>query len=154
MNSKKIFLIGEIGINHNGSVENAKALILIAKKVGFDAVKFEPKPVQRPHPPIHVGGESAAALRRVARHGDGWYGIGHTLDTVKPVLKALREIVAAEGRNPEHLEIITASEAPSYDELRRWEDLGVTRLVVCPWKRGSQAVAGLQHFAEQVLDRV
>ncbi|MDG1946083.1 MAG: LLM class F420-dependent oxidoreductase [Halioglobus sp.] len=119
----------------------------------FDAVKFEPKPLQRPHPPIHVGGQSAAALLRVARHGDGWYGIGHTLDTVKPVLKALREIVAAEGRDPEHLEIITASEAPSYDELRRWEDLGVTRLVVCPWKRGSQAVAGLQHFAEQVLDR-
>lgn len=41
MNSKKIFIIGEIGINHNGSLKKAKELIDIAKKVGFDAVKFQ-----------------------------------------------------------------------------------------------------------------
>jgi probable F420-dependent oxidoreductase len=117
----------------------------------FEPVKFEPKPVQRPHPPIHIGGESTAALRRVARHGDGWYGIGHTLTTIKPVLEKLREIARAEGRNPEQLEIITASEVSSRDELLRWEDMGVTRLVVCPWRRGSEAVEGLQRFAEKVL---
>ena len=41
MSSKKIFLIGEIGINHNGSIKIAKKLILLAKEVGFDAVKFQ-----------------------------------------------------------------------------------------------------------------
>ena len=41
MTAKKIFLIGEIGINHNGNLNNAKKLIKIAKKVGFDAVKFQ-----------------------------------------------------------------------------------------------------------------
>lgn len=41
MDTNKTFLIAEIGINHNGSVENAKKLILIAKKVGFNAVKFQ-----------------------------------------------------------------------------------------------------------------
>ena len=41
MSAKKIFLIGEIGINHNGNLNNAKKLIKIAKKVGFDAVKFQ-----------------------------------------------------------------------------------------------------------------
>ena len=41
MNQKKIFLIGEIGINHNGSIKKAKELILLAKQVGFDAVKFQ-----------------------------------------------------------------------------------------------------------------
>jgi N-acetylneuraminate synthase len=41
MSSKKIFLIGEIGINHNGSIKKAKKLILLAKEVGFDAVKFQ-----------------------------------------------------------------------------------------------------------------
>jgi probable F420-dependent oxidoreductase len=117
----------------------------------FEPVKFEPKPIQRPHPPIHIGGESDAALRRVAHHGDGWYGIGHTLTTVKPVLKKLREIARAEGRDPEQLEIITASEVSTRDELLRWEELGVTRLVVCPWRRGSQAVEGLQRFAEKVF---
>jgi N-acetylneuraminate synthase len=58
MNSKKIFLIGEIGINHNGSVENAKALILIAKKVGFDAVKF-----QKRTPEVTTPKNKASTLR-------------------------------------------------------------------------------------------
>ena len=41
MSSKKIFLIAEIGINHNGSIKKAKELISLSKKVGFDAVKFQ-----------------------------------------------------------------------------------------------------------------
>lgn len=41
--------------------------------VAFDGLRFEPKPIQRPYPPILVGGNSAAALRRVVEHGDGWH---------------------------------------------------------------------------------
>ncbi len=44
--------------------------------VKFADIFFEPKPVQKPHPPIWVGGESGPALRRTARLGDGWYPIG------------------------------------------------------------------------------
>jgi probable F420-dependent oxidoreductase len=117
----------------------------------FDAVMFEPKPVQRPYPPIHIGGESNAALRRVARHGDGWFGIGHTLESVQPVLAKLRDTVRAEGRDPDQLEIITGTELITRDELQRWEDLGVTRLIVCPWRRGSEAVTGLERFAEAMF---
>jgi probable F420-dependent oxidoreductase len=40
--------------------------------VQFDGIRFEPKPLQRPHPPIWFGGNSSAALRRVARYGTGW----------------------------------------------------------------------------------
>ncbi|MBV8934200.1 MAG: TIGR03619 family F420-dependent LLM class oxidoreductase [Alphaproteobacteria bacterium] len=54
--------------------------------VKFDGILFEPKPVQTPHPPIWVGGESAPSLRRAARLGDAWYPIGsnnkHPLDTL------------------------------------------------------------------------
>ncbi len=113
----------------------------------FDAVRFEPKPVQQPHPPLHVGGESDAALRRVARYGDGWYGIGHTLDTIGPVLSRLRAICRAEGRDPDGLEIITATHLEQREDLRRWEDAGVTRLVVNPWSRGRDAVRALEDFA-------
>ena len=42
----------------------------------FDGVVFEPKPIQKPHPPIWVGGESGPAVRRAARVGDAWYPIG------------------------------------------------------------------------------
>ena len=55
--------------------------------VKFANILFEPKPVQKPHPPIWVGGESGPALRRTARLGDGWYPIGtnpqHRLDSMK-----------------------------------------------------------------------
>jgi len=75
--------------------------------VRFDNIVFEPKPAQKPHPPIWIGGESPPALRRVARLGTGWYPIGtnpqHPLDTI-PRLRAgierMRKLVADAGRDP------------------------------------------------------
>jgi len=118
----------------------------------FDAVRFEPKPVQRPHPPIHIGGESKAALRRAAVLGDGWYGLSHTFDSIGPLLQNLRDITRAEGRNPDQLQITIAAEIHGRDDLRRWEDLGVTRVIVRPWQRSRQAVEGLTDFAERLFD--
>ena len=64
--------------------------------VRFDDVIFEPKPVQRPHPPIWVGGESKPAMRRAVRHGDVWYPIysnpRHRLDTLPRMADAIRRL--------------------------------------------------------------
>jgi probable F420-dependent oxidoreductase len=73
----------------------------------FDGIVLEPKPIQRPHPPIWVGGEGGRALRRAARVGAAWYPIGsnnkHLLDTL-PRLRAgiarLRKAAADAGRDP------------------------------------------------------
>nr|MCS5668648.1 TIGR03619 family F420-dependent LLM class oxidoreductase [Dehalococcoidia bacterium] len=46
------------------------------KYISFDDISFLPKPVQKPHPPIWVGGESRPALRRTAELADGWYPLG------------------------------------------------------------------------------
>src|SRR5262249_45904681 len=70
-------------------------------------IVLEPKPVQKPHPPIWVGGEGGPAVRRAARIGAAWYPIGsnnkHLLDTL-PRLKSgidrLRQAVAQAGRDP------------------------------------------------------
>ena len=77
------------------------------KYVNFADVLFEPKPVQKPHPPIWVGGESGPALRRTARLGDGWYPIGtnpqHRLDSMKRLAAAvdrLRRLTRDAGRDP------------------------------------------------------
>ena len=77
------------------------------KYVKFANVLFEPKPVQKPHPPIWVGGESGPALRRTARLGDGWYPIGtnpqHRLDSMKRFqagVERLRRLTREAGRDP------------------------------------------------------
>ncbi len=64
----------------------------------FRDVVFEPKPVQQPWPPILVGGESNAALRRAARVGDGWLGMGHTFESAAPKIDTLRRLLGENGR--------------------------------------------------------
>ncbi|GAA1550299.1 LLM class F420-dependent oxidoreductase [Actinomadura kijaniata] len=59
--------------------------------VRFGPMRMWPKPVQRPHPPIYIGGHSPAALARVAAHGDGWFPIEVTPDDVRRVRGALAE---------------------------------------------------------------
>src|SRR5829696_6768088 len=61
-----------------------------------DAVSL-PKPLQEPGPPIHIGGESDAALRRVARYGDGWYGWNLTPPQLAAGLARLDAHLAAES---------------------------------------------------------
>jgi probable F420-dependent oxidoreductase len=77
------------------------------KYTRIDDLLIDPKPVQKPYPPIWVGGESGPSMRRAARIGDAWYPIGsnnaHLLDTL-PRLEAgigrLRKMTEAAGRDP------------------------------------------------------
>ena len=73
----------------------------------FDNIVLEPKPVQRPYPPIWIGGESGPSLRRAARVGDLWYPIGsnnkHLLDTLPRLgagIARLRRATIDAGRDP------------------------------------------------------
>jgi probable F420-dependent oxidoreductase len=125
----------------------------------FDGIVLEPKPIQKPHPPIWVGGEAGPALRRAARIGDAWYPIGsnnkHLLDTL-PRLTAgigrLRKAVAEAGRAPGSVgvafrvkrygpavppkatdgerRLFSGSEADIIADFRALRDLGVTAIDV------------------------
>jgi probable F420-dependent oxidoreductase len=119
----------------------------------FGPVKFEPKPVQRPHPPLVFGGESEAALRRAAALGDGWYGVGHTPASAASQVQRLRTELAAAGRGDTPFEITVSHAAPALDrdELARYADAGVDRVVVLPWRRGREAEAELERLAGVVL---
>ncbi len=117
----------------------------------FGPVVFEPKPVQRPHPPIHCGGESEAALRRAARDCNGWLGLHHTLDSVAAPIRRLAELRRDYGRENEPFEIIVGASPKSRDDLKRWEEKGVTRMIASPWRRSPEAVDGLRRLADSAL---
>jgi probable F420-dependent oxidoreductase len=72
------------------------------KYVRLDNTIFLPKPVQKPHPPLWIGGESPAALRRVVAHGDAWYPIGSNpqfpLNTVQRYSEAVGRLREEAGR--------------------------------------------------------
>jgi probable F420-dependent oxidoreductase len=117
----------------------------------FDDVVFEPKPVQRPWPPILVGGESGAALRRAAALGDGWIGMGHTVESATAQIERLRRALDDHERDPSGFEIVLGGPVAAPDDVARWEAIGVTRMIVSPWRRSPDAVEALNRFAEAIF---
>jgi probable F420-dependent oxidoreductase len=114
----------------------------------FGPVRFEPKPVQRPWPPIHVGGESEAALRRAARVGEGWIGLDHTAESVRPIVERLHALRDRRETADGDLCITVGSARPDRAELDRLADAGVDRVIVCPWRRSPEAADSLEAWAE------
>src|SRR5262245_43281878 len=70
------------------------------RTVRFGRIDARPRPVQRPHPPIVVGGTSPAALRRAVLRGNGWYGFLRDLDATKGDLAGLAAARSAAPRPP------------------------------------------------------
>lgn len=71
----------------------------------YEGLKFEPKPLQRPYPPILIGGSSIAAFRRIVRYGDGWHTLRQTPSQIAEALPKLKDMMADAGRDPERLRV-------------------------------------------------
>lgn len=96
------------------------------------ACRQYPKPVQQPHPPIHFGGESEAALRRVAEMGQGWFGFNVEPDEVLSHLATLDRLLDEHGRTRDE---ITVSLNPylrgiTLDKAKAYADHGVDQVVL------------------------
>jgi len=117
----------------------------------FAPVMFEPKPVQRPHPPLHCGGESDAALRRAVRHCDGWLGLQHDLDSAAAPIARLAALRREAGRESAPFEVSVGAAIASRDDVKRWEDAGVARIIASPWRRSPEAIEGLRRYADLAL---
>jgi probable F420-dependent oxidoreductase len=91
-----------------------------------------PKPVQKPHPPVIVGGAWPHSARRAIRYGDGWVpnaSRAHYAD-VTEFLPQFRQMASAAGRDPDTLEVTVFGASEDRDRLLRWRDRGVARVVV------------------------
>jgi probable F420-dependent oxidoreductase len=116
----------------------------------FPPVVFEPKPVQRPYPPLLVGGESVAALRRAVVRGDGWISMPHTFESAAPQLALLDRLCAEAGRSRSSLNVtVTDQGLIGPEEVARWEEARVDRLIVKPYLRTRDALDGVRRFRER-----
>ena len=117
----------------------------------FEPMHFEPKPIQKPHPPIHVGGESEAALRRAARAGDGWIGIEQSPQQVGESVARLTSLRAECGRSHRPFEVTIGANLKSREDIECYREAGVDRIIVRPWRRSPEAIEGIRSFAERFL---
>jgi len=113
-----------------------------------------PKPVQRPHPPIFFGGESEAALRRVADLGQGWYGFNLTPEEAGERIGRLRALLAERDRRPKDVQIAVGAYLHPVDAaaVARYREAGIDQLVLLLLARNvGEMQARLDSFAEDVL---
>lgn len=98
--------------------------------VNFGPMMTWPKPVQKPHPPILVGGGFPYSARRAIRYGDGWmpqvteYAKWELADLIAP----FREMAVKAGRDPDSIPITVWGRGPDVEQMKRYRDLGVDRV--------------------------
>jgi probable F420-dependent oxidoreductase len=118
--------------------------------VSFDKLQSYPHAVQRPHPPIVVGGGSFAAFRRAVESGNGWFGYAMNLKDTKRCIEGLRKASKKYSR-PKALGELEISIAPSVPidkaTARQFADLGVDRLILILPERGD--LPAMEHFVAE-----
>jgi probable F420-dependent oxidoreductase len=101
--------------------------------VNFDPMMTWPKPVQKPHPEVIVGGAFPHAARRAIRYGDGWIPLAGRMgqdSDVFTIVPKFREMLKEAGRDPATYPISLFSSPEDADTLKRYRDLGITRVAV------------------------
>lgn len=151
------------------------------KYCSFSGINFLPKPVQKPHPPLWVGGESMAAVRRAAQLCDGWYPIGSnpqfrmdTPELLNEKLQRLRTEMNKFDREPGAVNLIyrthdydlssgrpsetdrnffTGSADQIASDIRRYEEIGVSYMVM-DFGRNSQSLEDVLGNMEDMANEV
>jgi len=116
----------------------------------FGEVMFEPKPLQRPHPPVLIGGESPAALRRAARH-DGWIGLEHTPESAASTVRVIEDHRDRYGKSGEAFSVTVGGSLNDEADVERFEASGVDRMIVGPWRRTREVPESLSEFARRFI---
>jgi probable F420-dependent oxidoreductase len=123
--------------------------------VSFEGVRAEPRPVQKPHPPLVIGGHSPAACRRAVARGNGWYGfnldIAGTRECLEHIDRARADVGRPEALGELEISVTPPPAPPNRDLLREYEDLGVHRLILLPPFGGPDAIVQSMEEAAEVF---
>jgi alkanesulfonate monooxygenase SsuD/methylene tetrahydromethanopterin reductase-like flavin-dependent oxidoreductase (luciferase family) len=123
--------------------------------VKFKGVNAMPRPVQQPHPEIVFGGHTKEAFSRAARLAKGWYGFALDLDATTKSVEGVRAACKETGRKFQDVEISITPHAKvkvDRDTVKRYADLGVSRLILLP--RGADQAALLAQVSEVGRDLI
>ena len=99
--------------------------------VEFERIISNPKPAQKPHPPVLMGGATDMSLKRVARYCDGWMPIDVLLREPQTMVEKLRRALEEEGRNHEDIQLSAfCQRARDAGSLKKFREAGFTRAII------------------------
>ena len=117
----------------------------------FPAIKVFPKPAQKPHPPVLLGGNARNVLRRVVAYGDGWMPVRVSPEEVQAARATLDELAESAGRDPKSIQICVYG-VSDRDTIHRMEDAGATMAVAgLGGVTADEAAPALEKLAGAVL---
>jgi len=121
--------------------------------VNFDPMMAWPKPVQKPHPPVIVGGAFPYGARRAIRYGDGWvpHASRPEYGDVSDFLPQFHQMAKEAGRDPAFLPVTMFRVVEELDALRRYRDIGIARVVITlPSAGAGHVLPILDRWAEKI----
>jgi probable F420-dependent oxidoreductase len=123
------------------------------KYYDFPPVRSYPKPAQKPHPPVLLGGGAKNVLQRIVAWGDGWLPNRVTPDQLRESRATLDRLARDAGRDPSAISITVHGQPADRDLIRRLLDAGANRVLVRPPAVKTEAEMGreLTRIAETVL---
>jgi alkanesulfonate monooxygenase SsuD/methylene tetrahydromethanopterin reductase-like flavin-dependent oxidoreductase (luciferase family) len=116
-------------------------------------VRSNPKPRQKPHPPVLLGGDAPSVLERIVAWGDGWLPNRVTPDQLRTKRATLDRLAREAGRDPATITISVHGQPADRDLIERLHDAGATRVIVRPATTSSEPdmERELTRIAEAVL---
>lgn len=122
------------------------------KYYDFPPVRSFPKPVQKPHPPVILGGFANNVFKRVTAWGDGWMPTRMTPEQLPQYRTILDDLAARAGRDPRSIEITIYGQPADADLIQRYENAGANRVLLRLEKtEGKEALAQLETMARNIL---
>ncbi len=119
--------------------------------VDFPAVRCNPKPAQKPHLPVLLGGNARRVLNRVVAWGDGWLPIRTSPEDIKAARATLSELAEVAGRDPNSINITVSGLTPDRDLIDRFEEAGADRVLV---RAAGPDQAGVLSDLEEIARKV
>jgi probable F420-dependent oxidoreductase len=118
----------------------------------FPLVRSFPRPVQRPHPPIFLGGSAKQVFQRIVAYGNGWMPTRSTPESIKQGRAVLNELATHAGRDPKSIAILAYIAPRDRATLQALEEAGAdAAAVVLTSESEAAALAELEQLAQQAL---